>query len=343
MALERILSRIDAEKDTLFGDDAEEISRKAPNEETREEEFLRTLNQELNSPGGKKSEPEKDEEEVLKELRSMIFSSTQPKKKSSMDEFFAEERKAEPAKAEGPVVSTTTAEYDIPDVPDDIPVRTDGEIKLSQQAYSPYLEMLESARPLVEGYCEDDDEEGESEEETDTDEDYDPDEWDEYAENIEEDVRSIDAARDEIPAPDYSLIREPKEKDAASELKEKYRVKEESDPSTDGTIERRLEEKAENINKIMEILEYLFYALFVSIIMPLLIPVMLSAFAALLKNDFAVSMSETSRAWSLLTQVLAIFVGFKYSRKKSYLVMAIVPAVILVFEILITILTKLPL
>ena len=65
MALEHILSRIDAEKDTLFGDDAEEISRKAPKEETREEEFLRTLNQELNSPGGKKSEPEKDEEEVL--------------------------------------------------------------------------------------------------------------------------------------------------------------------------------------------------------------------------------------------------------------------------------------
>ncbi len=121
------------------------------------------------------------------------------------------------------------------------------------------------------------------------------------------------------------------------------RAKEKQVPEAYGSsIVERFEKKSNTMQKVAEIIEYLLFALTISLLMPIFIPIILELFNDLFKTDFTNVVAETAKACALLTQVVAIFVAFKYGRIKAYIVMIVVPVVVFVFEIIITILTKLP-
>ena len=95
---------------------------------------------------------------------------------------------------------------------------------------------------------------------------------------------------------------------------------------------------ADSVNTLKSIV----FAVCIVLAIPLLIPLFLKIFSIALQSEFSIAMANVAKAWTFITQIVAVFLAVKYQQKIAYFFMIVAPLLLLLIEALIYVLALMP-
>lgn len=91
-----------------------------------------------------------------------------------------------------------------------------------------------------------------------------------------------------------------------------------------------------------KVVESIVFTALIVLVIPLIVPLSLKGFHAIVKTEFALAMSNVAKAWTFITQSIAIFFAVRYDMRCSFVIMICAPILLFLAEIVIYLLGLMP-